>query len=145
MQSNMEYLYALSKRMDEKVLNIPGVLKTGDPEKRLPGLCSYVVEGIAHSVLLVNEMNTYGICISSGSACSAASQEASHVLLSLGIEKQLAENSIRISLGMDNTEEDVDYAASMLEAAINKIRTEQASRAPRLEGRVADMAGGKEA
>ena len=145
MQSNMEYLYALSKRMDEKVLNIPGVLKTGDPEKRLPGLCSYVVEGIAHSVLLVNEMNTYGICISSGSACSAASQEASHVLLSLGIEKQLAGNSIRISLGMDNTEEDVDYAASMLEAAINKIRTEQASRAPRLEGRVADMAGGKEA
>lgn len=79
MQSNMEYLYALSKRMDEKVLNIPGVLKTGDPKKRLPGLCSYVVEGIAHSVLLVNEMNTYGICISSGSACSAASQEASHV------------------------------------------------------------------
>lgn len=145
MQSNMEYLYALSKRMDEKVLNIPGVLKTGDPKKRLPGLCSYVVEGIAHSVLLVNEMNTYGICISSGSACSAASQEASHVLLSLGIEKQLAGNSIRISLGMDNTEEDVDYAASMLEAAINKIRTEQASRAPRLEGRVADMAGGKEA
>ena len=46
---------------------------------------------------------------------------------------------------MDNTEEDVDYAASMLEAAINKIRTEQASRAPRQEGRVADMAGGKEA
>ena len=43
MQSNMEYLYALSKRMDEKVLNIPGVLNTGDPEKRLPGLCSYVV------------------------------------------------------------------------------------------------------
>lgn len=80
-----------------------------------------------------------------GSACSAASQEASHVLVSLGIEKQLAGNSIRISLGMDNTEEDVDYAASMLEAAINKIRTEQASRAPRLEGRVADMAGGKEA
>lgn len=144
MQSNMEYLYALSKRMDEKVLKIPGVSKTGDPEKRLPGLCSYVVEGIAHSVLLVNEMNTYGICISSGSACSAASQEASHVLLSLGIEKQLAGNSVRISLGIDNTEEEVDYAASMLEVAINKIRTEQASRAPRLEGRVAEMAGGKE-
>ncbi len=59
----------------------------------------------------------------------------------------MAGNSYRgISLGMDNIGmRDVDYAASMLEAAINKIRTEQASRAPRLEGRVADMAGGKEA
>lgn len=139
MQPNMEYLYSLAKRMDEKILSIPGVFKTGDPENRLPGFCSYVVEGISHSVLLVNEMNTHGICISSGSACSAASKEASHVLLALGIEKTLAGNSIRISLGMDNTEEEVDYAASMLEVAIGKIRTEQASRAPRLEGRVSEI------
>ena len=47
------------------------------------------------------------------------------------------------SLGMDNTEEEVDYAASMLEVAINKMRKEQVSKAPRLEGRVVDMAGEK--
>lgn len=139
MEPNMEYLYSLAKRMDEKILSIPGVFKTGDPENRLPGFCSYVVEGISHSVLLVNEMNAHGICISSGSACSAASKEASHVLLALGIEKTLAGNSIRISLGMDNTEEEVDYAANMLEVMISKIRTEQASRAPRLEGRVSEI------
>ena len=47
------------------------------------------------------------------------------------------------SLGMDNTEEEVDYAASMLEVVINKMRKEQVSKAPRLEGRVVDMAGEK--
>lgn len=87
------------------------------------------MEGISHSALLVKEMNTYGICISSGSACSAASQEASHVLLSLGLDDQLAKSSVRISLGMDNTEEEVEYAASMLEVAINKMRTEAVTKA----------------
>lgn len=47
------------------------------------------------------------------------------------------------SLGMDNTEEEIDYAASMLEVAINKMRKEQVSKAPRLERRVVDMAGEK--
>lgn len=139
LQANMDYLYALADRMDKKVLAIPGISRTGAPGCRLPGFCSYVVEGIQHSVLLVNEMNTHGVCISSGSACSASSKEASHVLLALGLDKQLAGSSIRMTLGMDNTLEDVDYAADLFLQAIGKIRTEMVSSAPRLEGRVSEI------
>ena len=139
MQENMAYLNGLADRMTKRILEIPGVLETGDPVNRLPGFCSFTVEGIQHSVLVVNEMNARDICISSGSACSASSQEANHVLLALGYDKQLAGATLRLTLGMDNTEEDADYAVEMLKTSIEKIRGEQVSRAPRLEGRVADI------
>ena len=71
MGSNTEYLKCLQERMISGVLAIPGVQLTGDPENRLPGFCSFVVEGIPHSVYVVNEMNERGVCVSSGSACSA--------------------------------------------------------------------------
>ncbi len=136
MNESMDYLHSLAERMTERLLELPGVTQTGDPENRLPGFCSFAVEGIKHSVLVVNEMNEKGICISSGSACSAASQEANHVLLALGYDNQLASTTLRLTLGMDNTVEDVDYAVEMLKVSIEKIRNEQVTRAPRLEGRV---------
>ncbi len=139
MENNMDYLKTLADQMTKRILEIPGVTETGDPENRLPGFCSFTVEGIQHSVLVVNEMNVRGICISSGSACSASSQEANHVLTALGYEKQLAGATIRLTLGMDNTIADVEYAVDMLRESIDKIRGEQVSRAPRLEGRVSEI------
>lgn len=124
LQDNTEYLKRLQDRMISGVLEIPGVRLTGDPENRLPGFCSFVVEGIPHSVYVVNEMNERGFCISSGSACSAASREASHVLLALGYEKHEAGASIRITLGTDNTEQDVEDALAALRASVQKARTE---------------------
>ena len=78
------YLNGLRDRLIERALALPGVALTGDPANRLPGFCSFVTAGISHSVLLVNEMNERGYCVSSGSAFSAAPKEASHVLLALG-------------------------------------------------------------
>ncbi|MBQ2085192.1 MAG: cysteine desulfurase [Oscillospiraceae bacterium] len=124
MQSSTAFLRRLQEKMISGVLAIPGVQLTGDPENRLPGFCSFVVEGIPHSVYVVNEMNSKGFCISSGSACSAASREASHVLLALGYEKQYAGTSIRITLGTDNTEADVEGALRALGEAIQKVRIE---------------------
>ncbi|MDO4519661.1 MAG: cysteine desulfurase family protein [Eubacteriales bacterium] len=140
LEENAKYLNEQADRMTKSILELPGVTQTGDKDSRLPGFCSFVVDGIQHSVLLVNEMNSRGVCISSGSACSASSQEASHVLLALGYDKQLAGCSVRVTLGMDNSPEDVDYATQMLKVSIEKIRSEQVSRAPRLEGRVTDIA-----
>ena len=137
-------LSALRDRMIEAVIAIPGVRLTGDPAARLPGFCSFVVDGVSHSVLLVNAMNERGYCVSSGSACSASSKEASHVLLALGYDKQAASASLRITLGMDNAPEDVDGAVAALRQAIEQIRTEAVTRAPRLEGRVAPVAGERE-
>lgn len=136
---SMEYLDHLRTCLMDGVKKIPGVHITGDENDRLPGFCSFVVEGIPHSVLLVNAMNEKGVCVSSGSACSASSKEASHVLLALGYDEKLAQSSLRITLGMDNSREDVEYAVQALTEAIVTIRTEQVSRAPRLEGRVDEI------
>ncbi len=137
---SMEYLNGLKAYLMEKVEKIPGMHITGDEEKCLPGFCSFVVEGIPQGVLLVNAMNEKGVCVSSGSACSASSKEASHVLMALGYNKKLVNNGLRITLGMDNSRKDVDYAVEALTEAIAIIRTEQVSRAPRLEGRVKEIA-----
>lgn len=142
MEENIRYLKELGGELTRRVLEIPGIYPTGDPEKRLPGFCSFVVEGIPHSVLLVNALNERGICVSSGSACSASSREASHVLLALGYDKRIAGCSLRITLGPENTMEEVDTVVSALYDAVNRIRTEQVSRAPRLEGRVAPIGSG---
>ncbi len=137
---NMEYLRGLGRIMTEEITQIPGVQLTGDPENRLPGFCSFVVEGVSHSVLLVNKLNEQGICVSSGSACSASSKEASHVLLALGYEQDLAACALRITPGLENTEEEARATAESVKTAVAIIRAQQVSKAPRLEGRVTEIA-----
>jgi cysteine desulfurase len=63
-----------------------------------------------------------GICISVGSACSAGAMEPSHVLLALGLDKLSAKSSIRISMGFETTEEEVDFTIDVINEVVNKIR-----------------------
>lgn len=139
LDASMAYLKEQQKRMIDEVTSLPNVTLTGDPENRLPGFCSFVVDGVSHSVLLVNELNARGVSVSSGSACSASSKEASHVLVAMGYDKQLASASLRVTMGMDNTQEDVTYAIAQMKETILKICAEQVTRAPRLEGRVSEI------
>ena len=67
-------------------------------------------------------LDRQGICASSGSACTAGSLDASHVLLALGIPPQLAKGSLRLTLGEQNTEEDVEYILSVLPAVVERLR-----------------------
>ena len=115
-------LCGLRDRIIEALSSIPGTFLTGDPVNRLPGFASFTVEGIIHSAYLVNDLNEAGISVSSGSACSAASREASHVLLALGYDSEHASGSLRITLGRDNTEEQIDYLISVLPDIIMQRR-----------------------
>lgn len=115
-------LSVLRDRIIKEVSSIPGVELTGDPVRRLPGFASFTVEGIGHSVYLVNDLNEKGISVSSGSACSASSKEASHVLLALGYDSEHASGSLRITLGRDNSEEQVDHLLSVLPDVIMQRR-----------------------
>ena len=63
-----------------------------------------------------------GVAASSGSACSTSSLEPSHVLLALGLTADLARNSLRLTLGKDNTEEDVDFVLANLPNLIDRVR-----------------------
>ena len=114
LEENTAHLRRLQEYMTAEILKIPGIYLTGDPKNRLPGFCSFVVSGVEHSVHVVNRMNEQGICISSGSACSASSREASHVLLSLGWNKQLAGCALRITPGPENTQEEAEKVVQAL-------------------------------
>ena len=121
MKENIRKVSALRDRLISGVMKISRVKLTGDPANRLPGIASFIIEGIeGESMVMMLDQN--GIYASSGSACSSGSQKASHVLLSMGLPSQLAHSSLRFSLNEDNSEYDVDYILEKLPAIINRLR-----------------------
>ena len=125
LEEDTAYLTSLRDRIIEGAKRIPGVFLTGDPVNRLPGFCSFVVENIPHSALLVNALNEKGLCVSSGSACSAASREASHVLTAMGYDSAHASSTLRITLGTENTPEQAAYLLEALDEAVTRLRREK--------------------
>ena len=112
----------LRDRLIEGILkNIEHVRLNGHPVRRLPGnvnLCFEFIEG--ESMLLSLDMK--GVAASSGSACTSGSLEASHVLLAIGLAPEIAHGSLRLTLGKENTEEDIDYVIEILPTIIKKLR-----------------------
>jgi len=108
----------LLKEIPEK---IAGAHITGHPLKRLPGNASFCFEDVdGESIVLKLDME--GICASTGSACSSGSLEPSHVLLALGLSKRLANGSLRLTLGRDNTEEDINRVLQILPRVVSNLR-----------------------
>ena len=118
-------LQAMRDRLIEGVRDIPGVFLTGDPADRLPGFASFLVDGLGHSVHLVNALNERGFCVSSGSACSASANTASHVLKAMGVEKELAAGALRITLGRENTMEEMEALLRCLHDLIPLLRAKK--------------------
>ena len=114
-------LSALRDRLVEGLCQIPCTRLTGDPVRRLPGTASFVFEGVEGEALLLH-LDAKGICASSGSACSSASLDPSHVLLSIGLPHAVAHGSLRLSLGAENTGEDVDYLLQEVPAVVEYLR-----------------------
>ncbi|MDR1035367.1 MAG: cysteine desulfurase [Deltaproteobacteria bacterium] len=121
MEADSARLAAMRDRIVEGALAVPGVLLTGDPARRLPGHASFVVEGIRHSALLITMLNERGVCASSGSACTAASKEADHVLQALGYGWEPFA-SLRLTLSVYNTDEEVSRVLEALPACIAELR-----------------------
>jgi cysteine desulfurase len=93
----------------------------GDPENRLPNTTNISFEYIEGEAILLM-LDKYGICASSGSACTSGSLEPSHVLRAMGVPFTAAHGSIRFSLSRYNTEEEVDYTIEKLPAIISQLR-----------------------
>ena len=100
---------------------IPNVKLNGSMENRLPGNANFSFEGIEGEELLL-KLDENGICASSGSACSSGSSNPSHVLTSIGLSKDLAYGTLRITMGKENTKEDVDYLICNLVEIVEKLR-----------------------
>lgn len=94
---------------------------TGHPTERLPNSASFVFHGIEGEAILLN-LDLMGVAASSGSACTSASLEPSHVLLAMELPVEICHGSLRLTLGKDNTLEDVDYVISILPGIVEKLR-----------------------
>ena len=107
-------LAGLEERIDRVHLN-------GHPTRRLPNNVNVCFENVEGEPILLG-LDFAGIWASSGSACSSASLEPSHVLLAIGRSADLAQGSLRITFGRENDEEDVDYLLSVLPGLVEKLR-----------------------
>ena len=104
---------------------IDGVYLNGHPEERLPNNTNVCIEGInAESMIL--QLDRSGIAASSGSACTSASLEPSHVLLAMGVPPGLARGSLRISVGRANDECQIDFFLAALAPIVSKLRRKTA-------------------
>jgi len=116
------HLKDLSSHLTSGILNgISNSRLTGHPEDRLPGSVSVVFDYVeGESILLM--LDSYGIMASSGSACTSGSLDPSHVLLAIGLPHETAHGSLRLTMGKDNTREDVDYVLEKLPPIIKNLR-----------------------
>ena len=113
---------ALRDRLINGVLkNVPGTRLNGHPTRRLANNANFAFEYVEGESILLN-LDFAGIAASSGSACTSASLEPSHVLLAMGIEPQIAHGSVRMTLGIENTEADIDYVLQVLPPIVERLR-----------------------
>ncbi len=100
---------------------IPHAALNGDPLCRLPGNVNFCFEGIEGESLLLL-LDDKGICASSGSACTSGSLDPSHVLLAIGRVHDVAHGSLRLSIGEDITEADIDYIIQSVKEVVEYLR-----------------------
>lgn len=124
--TNMSETSARMTRMRDRLIEgieatIPEVKLNGHRTKRLPNNVNFSIKYIeGESILLMLDMA--GIAASSGSACTSGSLDPSHVLLALGLTHEVAHGSVRMTLGDDTTDEDIDYVLETLPKVAHRLR-----------------------
>ena len=101
---------------------IPNTKLNGSIKYRLPGNANISFKGVDGESLLLN-LDMEGICASSGSACSTGQNTPSHVLLAIGVPSSLAYGALRVTLGEENSKEDIDYLVEKLTKIVEKLRS----------------------
>jgi cysteine desulfurase len=114
-----ERIGMLRDRLWEGLVGLGGVLLNGHPEARVPGILNVSFEGVEGESLLFALRE---LAVSSGSACTSATREASYVLRALGRSDQLAQSSIRFSIGRYTTAEEIDRALAVVSEQVHRLR-----------------------
>ena len=121
MEQNEAKVIAMRDRLIQGLSQIPYSILYGSREKRLPGNVNFCFEGVSGESLLLL-LDSRGICASSGSACASGALDPSPVLLSLGLAPEIAQGSLRISLDISNTEEEIDYMLEVIPQVVEQLR-----------------------
>lgn len=114
-------MQALRDRLIEGILTIPRSRLTGHPQDRLPNNASFSFEGVEGEAILLS-LDLLGIAASTGSACTSGSIDPSHVLTAIGLPPEWSHGSLRLTLGKENTEEDVETVIAALPGIVEKVR-----------------------
>ena len=120
-EENAAHLTAMRDKLIAGLSEIPHSALNGDAKKRLPGNVNFCFEGIEGESLLLL-LDDKGIAASSGSACTSGSLDPSHVLLAIGRVHDVAHGSLRLSIGEDTTDEDVDYMIQSVKEVVEYLR-----------------------
>ena len=121
MREEMEYVKSLRKIIENSVYEIKGARINGDMKKRLPGNLNLSFKGVSGESLL-RLLDREGICVSAASACSAGLQEPNFVLEAMGIPREDARSSVRITLSVYNTEKEARYIGNKLKETVESLR-----------------------
>jgi cysteine desulfurase len=128
MSGTMPRIAALRDRLETEILaRVPGTVVNGERQPRVPNTTNISFERVEAESLLI-ALDLEGIAVSTGAACSSGTLEPSHVLRAMGLPAHRAQNSIRFSLGAENTDAEVDYLLEKLPRAVEKLRSLTAAR-----------------
>ena len=121
-EANLEHLNHLTGKLRQGLHEgIDRIHENSDPENSLPGTLNISFEYIEGESLILR-LDMEGICVSTGSACTSGSMEPSHVLAALGLPPQLAQGTVRFSLGKDNTEAEIDEVIEKVPKVVEQMR-----------------------
>lgn len=123
MEEHNTHIKCLRDKMLNRLLRIPGSHLNGSLNNRIPGNINIRFSGVSGS-RLVTLCSLYGVYISAGSACNEGISEPSHVLKAIGLTDEEALSSVRITIGHENTEEEIEQAANIITKLIERIRNE---------------------
>jgi cysteine desulfurase len=112
----------LRKKLFEGILKDIGQVRlNGHPEERLPNTLNMSFEHVEAESLLI-ALDLAGIAVSAGSACSSGASEPSHVLVAMGVPSESCQSALRISLGRENNQEEIDYTLAVLPGVVDRLR-----------------------
>jgi len=122
MPSRIAHLSRLRDRLIQGLMSrIDHAILTGHPSQRLPGNASFCIQFIEGEAMLML-LSSKGVAASSGSACTSRALKASHVLTAMGIAPEIAQGSLLFTLGIENSEGDVDYVLEVLPPIVDRLR-----------------------
>lgn len=122
LEGKIAHKKAMRDKLIAGLLTLPRTRLNGDPVNRLPGNVNISFEGVeGESLLLMLDMK--GICASSGSACTSGSLDPSHVLMALGLKHEVAHGSLRLTMGVQNTMEEMDYILETVPPVVERLRS----------------------
>jgi cysteine desulfurase len=125
LESETEFVRSLRDRIISGIQSrIEDSHLMGHPENRLANNANFCIEGVEGETMLL-KLDLRGVGASSGAACASGSTEPSHVLRALGVSRELAQGSLRLTVGIDNTPEDIDYALDVLDNCVAELRTRE--------------------